>query len=219
MIPKPISATQLRAVTKADMQSGKQNKAELYRLCLDFRDLNKILVFPKQSQFTTLDDFLYTLEGKVVVSLDISSSFFIIPIDEKDRYKTAFWLNDLAYEFNVLVMGLKSSPYHLKKFIEKVFNDDAYEKFSKDLSISERKLLPESFRKIIKTYFDDTFIFADNYDILFVVLKLVLIVSQSAKIKFSIKKCTFFTKKIKILGHFSIQKTLYWLWISLKLPL
>ena len=61
MIPKPISATQLRAVTKADMQSGKQNKAELYCFCLDFRDLNKILVFPKQSQVTTLDEFLYTL--------------------------------------------------------------------------------------------------------------------------------------------------------------
>ena len=76
MIPKPISATQLGAVTKADMQSGKQNKAELYCLCPDFRDLNKILVFPKQSQFTTLDEFLYTLKGKVVVSLDISSSFF-----------------------------------------------------------------------------------------------------------------------------------------------
>ena len=52
----------------------------------------------------------------------------------------------------------------------------------------------------VKTYFDDTFIFTDNYDILFVVLKLVLIVSRSAKIKFSIK--TFFTQKIKILGHF-----------------
>ena len=134
--------------------------------------------------------------------MDISSSFFIIPIDERGRYKTAFWLNDLAYEFNVLVMGLKSSLYHLNKFIEKVFNDDAYDKFSKDLSISERKLLPGSFRKIIKTYFDDTFIFADNYNILYVVIKLVLIVSWSAKIKFSIEKCTFFTQKIKILGYF-----------------
>ena len=99
-------------------------------------------------------------------------------------------------------MGLKSSPYHHKKSIEKVFNDDAYDKFSKDLSISERKLLPGSFRKIIKTYFDDTFIFADNYNILYVVIKLVLIVSWSAKIKFSIEKCTFFTQKIKILGYF-----------------
>ena len=115
-------------------------------------------------------------------------------------------------------MGLKSSPYHLKKFIEKVFNDDAYEKFSKDLSISERKLLPESFRKIIKTYFDDTFIFADNYDILFVVLKLVLIVSRSAKIKFSIKKCTFFTQKIKILGYFFDTKDTILATENLKLP-
>ena len=94
MVPKPVSANQLRNVTKADMQSGKQHKAELYRLCLDFRDLNKILVFPKQCQFTTLDQFLHKLKNKVVVSLDISSSFFIIPIKEEDRYKTAFWLND-----------------------------------------------------------------------------------------------------------------------------
>ena len=42
MIPKPTSANQLRTVTKADMQSGKQHKADLYRLCLEFRDLNNI---------------------------------------------------------------------------------------------------------------------------------------------------------------------------------
>ena len=90
MIPKPISATQLRAVTKADMQSGKQNKAELYRLCLDFRDLNKILVFPKQSQLTTLDEFLYTLKGKVVVSLDISSSFLLYLLMKRTGTKQHF---------------------------------------------------------------------------------------------------------------------------------
>jgi hypothetical protein len=41
MIPKPTSVNQLRTGTKADMQSGKQHKADLYRLCLDFRELNK----------------------------------------------------------------------------------------------------------------------------------------------------------------------------------
>jgi hypothetical protein len=89
---------------------------------LDFCELNKILIFPQQSQFTTLDSLLYNLKEKVVVSLDISSSFFIIPIAEKDRYKTAFWVNDLSYQFRVLVMGLKSSPWHLKAFIESVFS-------------------------------------------------------------------------------------------------
>ena len=70
----------------------------------------------------------------LVVSLDISSSFFIIPIAEKDRYKTAFWVNDLSYQFRVLVMGLKSSPWHLKAFIESVFSPSAYSEFIKQLS-------------------------------------------------------------------------------------
>ena len=183
------------------MQSGKQNKAELYRLCLDFRDLNKILVFPKQCQFTTLDQFLHKLKNKVVVSLDISSSFFIIPIKEEDRYKTAFWLNDYAYEFNVLVMGLKSSPYHLKKFIDKAFSMSAFEHFSSQLSEREKSLLPESFAEIILSYFDDCFVFADNYEKLLVALKLVLIVARAAKIKFSIEKSAFLTENIKVLGY------------------
>ena len=114
LVPKPVKSNELRSVTKADMQRGDQNTAELYRICLDFRELNNVLVFPKQVQFTTLDKFLNTLKNKVVVSLDISSSFFIIPIREEDKYKTSFWVNDKAYEFNVLVMGLKSLPYHLK---------------------------------------------------------------------------------------------------------
>ena len=85
LVPKPVKSNELRSVTKADMQRGDQNTAELYRICLDFRELNNILVFPKQVQFTTLDKFLNTLKNKVVVSLDISSSFFIIPIREEDK--------------------------------------------------------------------------------------------------------------------------------------
>jgi len=201
MVPKPVSADQLRAVTKADMQSGKQNTAELYRLCLDFRDLNKILKFPKQCQFTTLDQFLYKLKNKVIVSLDISSSFFIIPIKEEDRYKTSFWVNDLAYEFNVCVMGLKSSPYHLKRFVDIVFSQEAYNTFSKELTDDEQDLLPGSFADIIISYFDDCFIFADTYEQLFAVFKLVLLAAQRAKIKFNIEKSSFFTQKIKVLGY------------------
>ena len=96
-----------------------------------------------------------TLKNKVVVSLDISSSFFIIPIREEDKHKTSFWVNDMAYEFNVLVMGLKSSPYHLKKFIDIVFSERAYAKQIAKLSSSERELLPGSFEQIILSYFDD----------------------------------------------------------------
>ena len=122
MVPKPASSEELRQNTKAEQLTGQQNKSQLYRICLDFRELNTILDFPQQTQFTTLDNFLHTLKNKVVVSLDISSAFFIIPIAEEDRYKTSFWLNELSFEFNALVMGLKSSPYHLNQFLAVAFS-------------------------------------------------------------------------------------------------
>ena len=201
MVPKPTEGGGIRSSTKADLMTGHQNKAELYRLCLDFRELNDVLMFPKQTQFTTLDQFLYKLKNKYVVSLDISSSFFMIPIREEDKHKTAFWVNDYSYEYNVLVMGLKSSPYHLKKFLNKVFNSDNYENFKKQLTPEEQNLLPPSFEEFLLSYFDDVFIFADTYEQLFAVLKLTLLVCRMAKIKFSIEKSSFFTQNIKVLGY------------------
>ena len=128
-------------MTKADMQRGDQNTAELYRICLDYRELNNILVFPKQVQFTTLDKFLNTLKNKVVVSLDISLSFFIILIRKEDKHKMSFRVNNMAYEFNILVMGLKSSLYHLKKFIDLMFSEKAYKQQIQKLSSSKRDVL------------------------------------------------------------------------------
>jgi len=201
MVPKPSSGTELRQNTKADQIAGKQNSAELFRICLDFRELNSILDFPKQTQFTTIDAFLQTLKGKVVVSLDISSSFFIIPIRPEDRYKTAFWVNENSFEFNACVMGLKSSPYHLNKFLALAYSPEAYKIAFEELSEEEKKLVPEKFEDFIKNYFDDFFVYASNYDILYACLKLVLIASRRAKIKFSIEKSVFFTTTFKILGY------------------
>ena len=98
-------------------------------------------------------------------------------------------------------MGLKSSPYHLKKFIDKVFSVSAFQQFSSQLSEREKSLLPESFAEIILSYFDDCFVFADDYERLLVALKLVLIVARAAKIKFSIEKSAFLTENIKVLGY------------------
>ena len=141
LVPKPTGKNELRENTKAEYLTGKQNTSELYRLCLDFRNLNKILKFPQRTQFTTIDQFLHALKNKVVVSLDISSAFFIIPIKESDRYKTAFWVNHHCFEFNVCVMGLKSSPYHLNKFLEKSFSDATLQEIKRDLTPEEQNTL------------------------------------------------------------------------------
>ncbi|RPH78852.1 MAG: hypothetical protein EHM77_06535, partial [Planctomycetaceae bacterium] len=201
MIPKPIAKDELRSTTKSDMQSRKDEKSQLYRICLDFRELNSILIFPQQSQFTSIDSLLYTLQGKKVVSMDISSSFFIIPIREEDKHKTSFWCNDREYEFESLVMGLKSSPWWLKKFMEKAFSKESFQECSVILSSAEKALIPDSFEKMMKSYFDDCFVYADTYEQLFIAFKLVLVAARKAKIKFSIEKSTFFCTELKVLGY------------------
>ncbi len=201
MIPKPMGKNELRANTKADYQRGDQHEAQHYRICLDFRDLNNILVFPKQVAFPTLEKFLYKLRNKIVVSVDISSSFYVIPIKEEDRYKTAFWVNDYAFEFKVLVMGLKSSPYHLKKFLELAYNRENYKIYSAKLSKKERELIPSSFEDILVNFFDDVFVIGDTYEQTIANFKLCLMIARLAKIKFSVEKSSFLTTKVKVLGY------------------
>ena len=69
------------------------------------------------------------------------------------------------------------------------------------MPLEERNLLPQSFTDFIINYFDDFFIFADDYETLLVCLKMVLMASRNAKIKFSTEKSAFFTTEIKILGY------------------
>jgi hypothetical protein len=148
--------------------------AQHYRICLDFRDFNNILEFPQQVAFPTIEKFLHKVRGKIVVNMDISSSFYVIPIKDENRYKTAFWLNDLAFEFKVLVMGLKSSPYHLKKVMEKAYSEEALKKYRKMLTKEEEKLLPSSTDDITVSYFDDSFVLASTYEEALAAAKLCL---------------------------------------------
>jgi Reverse transcriptase (RNA-dependent DNA polymerase) len=201
MVPKPMGKNELRANTKADYQTGSQNTAQHFRICLDFRDLNNILEFPQQVAFPTIENFLHKMKGKYVVNMDISSSFYVIPIREEDRYKTAFWLNDLAFEFNVLVMGLKSSPYHLKKFMEKAYCNEAIQRYKEMMPEEERKLLPNTMEDILCNYFDDNYIIGEDPKTLLACARLCLLIARDARIKYSIEKSAFVTTKVKILGY------------------
>jgi dUTPase len=209
LVPKPTGKDEDRDNSNAARLTGEQNFSPLYRICLDFRELNTCLEFPQQTSFTTIDEILYKLRNKVVVSMDISSAFFIIPIKEEDKHKTAFWVNQLAFEFNVAVMGLKSSPYHLNKFIEKAFNKETFNSLKEKLSKEEQKLAPDSFQDIFISYFDDFFVYAETYTECILALKLILQAARLANIKFSAEKTTFLTKKFKVLGYHYDTETLH----------
>jgi hypothetical protein len=126
-------------------------KSSRFRVGLDFKELSNILVCPKDVKFATLDKLLNKLKGKVVMRLDLSATSFMIPIREEDRYKTSFWLNDLSYEFNVMMKSIKSSYFHIQKLFDEKFSEEMYFEYTAKLSADERQLLTGSFKDIIIT--------------------------------------------------------------------
>ncbi|KAK3738177.1 hypothetical protein QZH41_007177 [Actinostola sp. cb2023] len=81
-----------------------------YRFCADFRALNDVTVtdiFPLPSIRECLD----SLGGSAMFStLDLHSGYWQIPIDPKDRHKTAFTTESGHWEFVVMPFGVKNAP-------------------------------------------------------------------------------------------------------------
>ncbi|MFN9898835.1 MAG: reverse transcriptase domain-containing protein, partial [bacterium] len=98
-------------------------------------------------------------------------------------------------------MGLKSSPYHLVKFMAIAFSQQVFDKIIATLTPEEQKLLPASFEQMMSAYFDDIFVFRDTYQELYVALKVLLMAAAEANIKFSSEKSKFFTTNVKVLGY------------------
>lgn len=135
------------------------------------------------------------------MKLDLSQTYQMIPIRPEDRFKTSFWLNDLAFEFNMLIPTIKSSHYHMQKFMNETFSMDIFLKFTALLSEDERKLLPSNFSDIMVTTPEEIYVFAENYEKLLVCLKLILMVARNEQIKFSIQNSSFLTDKLQIYGY------------------
>ncbi|GBP68260.1 hypothetical protein EVAR_48626_1 [Eumeta japonica] len=68
----------------------KRDENKKSRLCIDFRDLNKIVV-PQSQPFPLIEDLIVkTRDCKYFSTLDLNSAFWSIPLRITDRHKTAF---------------------------------------------------------------------------------------------------------------------------------
>lgn len=87
----------------------KKEERRKTRLCIDFRDLNKIVVF--QSILILIEDLMIkTRNCKFFSTLDINSAFWAIPLRVEDRKKTAFVNQENHFQWTCLPFGLKTSP-------------------------------------------------------------------------------------------------------------
>ena len=152
------------------------------RLCIDFRELNKLIV-PESQPFPLIDDLIVQTKGcHWFSSFDINSAFWTIPIRHEDRHKTGFVTSNGHYQWATLPFGLKNAPAVFQRILSGIIRRYGLSDFCSN-------------------YIDDVLIFSRTFQehLNHIALFLETIHSEGFRLKFS--KCAFATNEVRYLGH------------------
>lgn len=160
----------------------KREENKKSRLCIDFRDLNKIVV-PQAQPFPLIEDLMLKTRNCTFFStLDINSAFWSIPLRIEDRKKTGFVTQEGHYEWTCLPFGLKTSPAIFQRILSNILRKYKLTDFAVN-------------------YIDDILIFSSSFEdhIKHLSKLLEAIKTEGFRLKFT--KCTFASDSVKYLGH------------------
>ncbi|KAL0534730.1 hypothetical protein IC582_029023 [Cucumis melo] len=151
------------------------------RLCIDYRELNKVTV-KNRYPLPKIDDLFDQLQGATVFSkINLQSGYHHLRIRDSDIPKTTFHFRYGYYEFIVMSFGLTNAPAVFMDLMNRVFKD-----------------FLDTF---VIVFIDDILIYfkteAEHEEHLHRVLETL----RANKLYAKFSKCEFLLKKVTFLGH------------------
>nr|GEV90843.1 putative reverse transcriptase domain-containing protein [Tanacetum cinerariifolium] len=105
-----------------------------FRMCIDYRELNKLIVKNRYS-FPRIDDIFNQLHGShFLLDIDLRSGYHHLRFHEDDIPKTAFRTRYGHFEFTVMPFGLTNASAHVERLrlvLGLLNKEKLYAKFSK----------------------------------------------------------------------------------------
>ncbi|GJS11547.1 putative reverse transcriptase domain-containing protein [Tanacetum coccineum] len=152
-----------------------------FRMCIDYRELNKLTV-KNRYPLPRIDDLFDQLQGSSVYSkIDLRSGYHQLRVREEDIPITAFRTRYGHYEFQVMPFGLTNAPA--------VFMD-----------LMNRVCKPY-LDKFVIVFIDDILIYSKNKEEHEEHLKIILELLKKEKLYAKFSKCDFWLESVQFLGH------------------
>ena len=172
----PWNAPLLVVPKKTDNEGNRK-----YRVVVDYRKLNEVTIgdsFPLPNITDILDQLG---KAQYFTTLDLASGYHQIPMDERDKCKTAFSTPQGHFEFNRMPFGLKNAPATFQRAMNAALiglqGIDCF------------------------VYLDDIVIYGASLREHNTRLKKILDTLRKYNLKLQPEKCAFLRKEVGFLGH------------------
>eukprot|EP00253_Pinus_taeda_P029926 PITA_29926 len=158
-----------------------QKKDGTWRLCINYRALNKITVHNRYP-IPQIDDLLDQLKGaKYLNKIDINSGYHQVPIEPSDVWKTTFKSKEGLSEWLVMPFGLTNAPATFMRLM-----DDILWPFT---------------NSFVVVYLDDILIFGQSWEENLHHIQQVLQTLRQHKLCANLEKRTFGMTHVQYLGY------------------
>ena len=151
------------------------------RLCIDYRQLNKLTVKNKYL-LPRIDDLFDQLKGASIFSkIDLRSGYHQLRIKDADVHKTTFRTRYGHYEFLVMPFGLTNAPAAFMDLMNRVFQSYV--------------------DQFVVVFIDDILVYSKDRESHDTHLQVVLETLRKEQLYAKLSKCEFWKNDVSFLGH------------------